>query len=139
MSMFEGKTSVTPAQSGDLPLQHGHISIGVLIDHSLVSDMLGSAGKLQSAERFLSAHQAWTDVGNDHGLSVAAQRVLHHAIVLVYWLYASFCSGKLQFHGQKDLSFLLHASSVILGPVPVISSKRLMLFTGYVLAFTPCQ
>lgn len=98
MNRFQRKSSVTPAQPGNLPLQHCHISIGVLIDHSLVPDVLGSAGKLQCAERFLSAHETWTDVGNDHGLSIAAQRVLHTASIAVYRLCAGFCSDQAQFH-----------------------------------------
>ena len=69
--------SVIPTQAHNLSLQHGHITIGVLVDDRFVADVLGAAGKLQRAQRLLSAHLAWTDIGYDHGLGVPAQRILH--------------------------------------------------------------
>ena len=62
-----------PSQAGDLSLQQGYVSTCVLVDDSLVADVLSSACKLQRAERFLGAHLAWADVCNDHCLGVSAQ------------------------------------------------------------------
>ncbi len=59
-----------PAETHDLPLQHCHISIGVLVDDSLVTDVLGPARKLQRAERLLCTHAAGAYIGNDHGLGI---------------------------------------------------------------------
>ncbi len=59
-----------PAEAQDLPLQQCHVSIGVLVDDSLVADVLGPAGKLQRAERLLCAHAAGAHIGNDHGLGI---------------------------------------------------------------------
>ena len=39
----------TPSQSDDLPLKECHVTAGVLVDDSLVADVLGSACKLQRA------------------------------------------------------------------------------------------
>ena len=62
-----------PSQAQNLSLQHGNITIGVLVDDGLVADVLGPAGKLQRAESLLGAHLAGADIGNDHGLGVATQ------------------------------------------------------------------
>ncbi len=59
-----------PAETQDLSLQRCHIPIGVLVDDSLVTDVLGPAGKLQRAERLLCTHAAGAHIGNDHGLGI---------------------------------------------------------------------
>ena len=77
LQQLRGSSKKSPAQANHFPLQHGHISAGVLVDHRLVANVLGPTRKLQRAQSLLSAHLAWADISDDHGFSISPKRVLH--------------------------------------------------------------
>ena len=46
MRSFEQLPRHIPPQTHNLSLKHGNIAVGVLVDDSLVADVLGTAGEL---------------------------------------------------------------------------------------------
>ena len=61
------------AQPDDLSLKESHVATGILVDDGLVTDVLGSACKLQRAESLLRTHLAGADVCYDHCLCIPTQ------------------------------------------------------------------
>jgi hypothetical protein len=57
-------------------LQYRCVAGGVSVDDGAVADVLGAAHEVERGERLVEAARAGAHVGDDHGLGVAAQRVL---------------------------------------------------------------
>ena len=68
-----------PLQPQDLLLQHSYIAPSVLVDDSLVADVLGPLRKLEGGQGLMSADKSRAHVGNDHRLGVATKGVLQSA------------------------------------------------------------